>query len=229
MKSKTKKRIIISLGGSVINKGCINVDFIKNFKKLLNKYNKNEFVIVCGGGAVARNYQKALAEFSKKSRDLDEIGIKATEINALLLSKALKSKIVKLEDFKKLKSKNQRNFGRILVSHGNVPGHTTDFIAVSFAKSMKENLVVNISKIRFVRSKKNNKLKRISWKDYLKMIPKKHYPGLKIPFDSVASRFAAKNKIKVVFTNNLKDIEKLIEIINKNQDILKFESGTIIY
>ncbi|MGB9748373.1 MAG: hypothetical protein ACP5OZ_00525 [Candidatus Woesearchaeota archaeon] len=219
--------IVISLGGSVINKGEINIKFMKEFKKIIKTQKKN-FLIVCGGGSIARNYQEALSRFSKNHYDLDEIGIKATEINALLLSKVLDARIVKLEDFEKLSKEKYKKLGRILVSHGNVPGHTTDFIAVSFAKIMKEKFVINISRIRFVRNKNNKGLRRISWNDYLKIIPKRHSPGLKIPFDIEASRLAAKNKIKVIFTNNLADLKELLEMINKNQDLLKFSKGTII-
>jgi len=229
MKSSIKKWIVISLGGSVINKGDINTSFIKNFKKLIKKYNKEKFLIVCGGGIVARKYQGALKEFSKKQNDLDEIGIKATEINALLLSKALNGRIIKLEEFEKLGKKSYKKLDRVLVSHGNVPGHTTDFIAVTFARILKETFVINVSKIKYVRNKKIAGLKRISWEDYLKLIPKKHSPGLIIPFDVKASRLAARNKIRVIFTNNLSDLEEIFKIIHKDKDLLHFKKGTIIY
>ncbi|MEM2121186.1 MAG: UMP kinase [Candidatus Woesearchaeota archaeon] len=234
MRVKNNKIIIISLGGSVINKKKINIDFIKDFKRVLESFKNTKFIIVCGGGFIARNYQNALKEFSKKDNDLDEIGIKATEINALLISKVFNAKIIKLEDFEKSKTQ-QFSKNNFLVSHGNVPGHTTDFIAVSFAKLLRQKFIINISRIKYVRNKENKRLKRISWNEYLKIIPKKHKPGLNIPFDIEASKLGAKNKIGVVFVNNISDLKKVLNLMNEEYDkkiLIKLNNnynGTIIF
>ena len=79
------KTIILSLGGSLIAPEKIDIDFLKKFKKTIEKFVKknHRFVIVCGGGSIARKFQKAASK--KKgitNRDLDWLGIYATMINA---------------------------------------------------------------------------------------------------------------------------------------------------
>ena len=55
-----KKTIILSLGGSIIVPDKIDSAFLKKFKRLILKHlPKYNFVIFCGGGKIARNYQAA--------------------------------------------------------------------------------------------------------------------------------------------------------------------------
>jgi len=56
-----EKTIIMSLGGSVIVPDKIDINFLKNFKKTIEKFIKKDyrFVIHCGGGKIARIYQNA--------------------------------------------------------------------------------------------------------------------------------------------------------------------------
>ena len=82
-------KIIISLGGSLICPKEIDIDFIGDFKNLIESYVINEkiqFIIVCGGGNLARTYQKSanlIFKLDNNSKDL--LGIEATRINALLI------------------------------------------------------------------------------------------------------------------------------------------------
>jgi len=75
----------MSLGGSVIVPDKVDINFIKNFIKIINRFVKKNyrFVIYCGGGMTARNYQKAASRIIKlKNEDLDWLGIHATRLNA---------------------------------------------------------------------------------------------------------------------------------------------------
>ena len=83
-----EKTIILSLGGSVICPDNIDVSFLKNFKKTVEKYVKKNyrFVIICGGGRLARQYQESASKIAKLSdSELDWLGIQATKINANLV------------------------------------------------------------------------------------------------------------------------------------------------
>ena len=82
------KTIILSLGGSVIFPVKIDVEFLKNFKKIVEKYTKKKykFVIFCGGGKLARKYQESLKKIIGNDQEaLDWMGISITHINAFLL------------------------------------------------------------------------------------------------------------------------------------------------
>ena len=54
------KPIIISLGGSIVVPDKIDYNFLKKFRALILKHVKKgkRFVLICGGGATARLYQK---------------------------------------------------------------------------------------------------------------------------------------------------------------------------
>ena len=56
-----KELVVISLGGSLIVPEKVDVKFLKEFKKIILKNTKkHKFVIVCGGGSIARKYIQAL-------------------------------------------------------------------------------------------------------------------------------------------------------------------------
>src|SRR3989338_7811338 len=81
-----KKVVVISLGGSLIVPEKINFSFLENFKKTLRGFYKtHKFVIVCGGGTIARKYISALEKEGKPKKELAEAGIRATRMNALFM------------------------------------------------------------------------------------------------------------------------------------------------
>jgi len=56
-----KKVIVLSLGGSLIVPNKIHVELLEEFKKILLKNSKKyKFVVVCGGGIIARTYINGL-------------------------------------------------------------------------------------------------------------------------------------------------------------------------
>ena len=85
---------ILSVGGSIIIPATgFNVEFLRGFKKLLAKKIKKgfRFIIICGGGQTARDYQVAAREMGRlKTDDIDWIGIHATRLNAHFLRTVLR-------------------------------------------------------------------------------------------------------------------------------------------
>ena len=57
---------VISLGGSLIVPDQIDVQFLKGFRNLILSQVKkgNRFIIICGGGRIARNYFTALQKIT---------------------------------------------------------------------------------------------------------------------------------------------------------------------
>ena len=82
-----KKVMVISLGGSLIVPEKIDFKFLENFRKTLRKHYKNwQFVIVCGGGSIARKYITLLSKTTKADeKELSMAGIRVTRLNALIL------------------------------------------------------------------------------------------------------------------------------------------------
>ena len=82
-----KKIIVLSLGGSLIIPEKIDYVYLKNFRKVIfaNK-NKYKFVIVCGGGSLARKYISVLKKDNKTQEFQSFSGIAATRTNARFMS-----------------------------------------------------------------------------------------------------------------------------------------------
>lgn len=218
-----KKTIIISLGGSLIVPDEIDWKFVKNFKKVIEKYirKKYRFIIITGGGRTARKYIEAAGKISGiTDDDKDWIGIHATRMNAhfirTIFRKYAHPRINKnphgLEDFYNFKEP-------ILVASGWRPGFSTDYDAVVMARYFDIKNIINFSNINYVFDKdpkkfKNAKpIKNISWKDFRQMVGSKWHPGLNAPFDPIASRLADKNQLEVVIMNgtNMKNLENYLD------------------
>jgi len=216
-----KKLFIISLGGSLINPGKINVTFIKNFTQLILKQTKkgDEFIIVTGGGSICRVYQKALKSITNPSNiDLDWLGIASTKYNAELIRLSFGSQApLKLEENiydKKIVLKQ-----KITIAGGYKPGRSSDGAMVAIAKTYGASIVINLSNIDYVYTKDPRKfkdaeiIKSISWKDFRKIAGNKWDPGKNVPFDPTAAKLAQKIKLKVIIANgkNLSNLKYILE------------------
>lgn len=82
-----KKVIVISLGGSLIVPDEIDTVFLEKFKEVIKKnISKYRFVIVCGGGSIARKYISALKKEGVNAKLQGYSGIAVTRLNARFMS-----------------------------------------------------------------------------------------------------------------------------------------------
>ncbi len=210
-----KEIILLSIGGSLVVPDAIDKDFLTQFKKLILAYARKgkRFVITVGGGATCRVYQEAARVCGDPTqKDLDWLGIKVTEVNAYLLKILFEPHVHQNVITNPTKG---INFTKdVIVGAGWKPGCSTDMDAVLLSKQLGIRRIVNLTNIDFVYDKDPKKwsgaqaIRSISWKEFLKIIPKKWRPGLHSPFDPVASRMAQKLKIEVVIMNG-KNISNL--------------------
>lgn len=212
---------ILSVGGSIIiPQSGFDVDFLKGFRRLvLKRVAKGEkFIIVIGGGATCRQYQNAAKSVVKMTDDdLDWLGIAATVYNANFVRSLFKdvahNEII-TDPSKKIKTNKS-----VIVAAGWKPGYTTDHTAVKLAGVYTVDEVYNLSNISYVYTKDPNKfpdavkIERTDWKHFCtNIIPSKRTPGMNTPFDPMASKLAAKLKLKVSFVDgrNLKQVENAL-------------------
>jgi len=216
-----KKTIVISLGGSIIVPGKIQVEFLKDFKEFILKFLKKDFlfVIVAGGGSIARNYIEAASEITTiTDEDKDWLGIHATRFNAHLLRTIFKKEAypVVLDSPHKEISAEKYN---LFIASGWRPGWSTDYDTVLLAQRFKADKVINASNITYVHEKDialhptAKPIKDITWKEYRKLISSQWKPGMSAPFDPIAARAAQESKMTVVVTKgtDLKNIENIIQ------------------
>lgn len=223
-----KQTIILSLGGSIIVPKDIDINFLKNFRKtIISLLKKYRFIIVCGGGKIAREYIDASKKIKMfENQVYDNIGIKATKLNAELIKSVFHEKA-----YPQVHSNYRQivRFDKILIAAGFLPGVSTDFDAVMFAHYYKAKTVINLSNIEYVYTKDPNKFKNakkirsISWKDFRKIVGSRWKAGMNLPFDPVASKKSEKLKLKVVVMNG-RDLNNF-----KNYLYGKKFKGTVIY
>jgi len=208
-------RIVISLGGSVIIPGKIDIIFLRRFKRLIEGHLKKDmFIIICGGGKLARTLQeKAKRIKGITHRDLDWLGIYATRINALTLKKIFNVKESIITDpNEKIKSKES-----ILIAGGWKPGFSTDYDAVLLAKNMGAKEVINISNVDYIYDRDPKlggakPIKEIRWKEFRKIVGNKWKPGLNMPFDPIAAKEAEKLGLSVIVIG--KDLNNFKKVLN---------------
>ena len=216
------KTVIISLGGSLIVPDGIDWRFVKGFKKTIEEKIAEgfRFIIVTGGGRTARNYIEAGARVGGvDNEDKDWLGIHATRLNGHFIRTIFKQHAhpiinknpYDLESFLKAKEP-------VLIAAGYRPGNSTDYIAALLAKQFGARKIVNLSNIDYVYDKDPRKyrdakkIKQITWVDFKKIVGIEWDPGANVPFDPVASKYAAKENMEVAIINgkNMANVKKYL-------------------
>jgi uridylate kinase len=223
---------VISLGGSIIVPDKVDSNFLLAFRAAILEYlerkGDSRLIIVCGGGAPAREYQRAYrAVIPEADADvLDWIGIAATRLNAELLRQLFRE--LCLEQVITDPTAVSVFPGRILVAAGWKPGFSTDNDAVLLAERFQAVTLLNLSNIVKVYTAdpktdpEAKPLDSISWKEFQKLVGDTWKPGINVPFDPVATEKAARLRLRVIVAGG-RNIDNLKKILYDQ----KFE-GTVI-
>ncbi len=227
--SQTK---VISLGGSIIVPDKVDSDFLLAFRVTILEYLErnpsNRLILVCGGGAPAREYQQAYRTVIPEADAdvLDWIGIAATRLNAELLKQLFRDFC--LEQVITDPTAVSVFPGRVLVAAGWKPGFSTDYDAVLLAERFQADTLLNLSNITKVYTgdpkvdPKAEPLDRLSWQEFQKLVGSTWKPGINVPFDPVATERAAQIKLRVIVAGG-RNIDNLKKILYEQE----FE-GTVI-
>lgn len=198
---------VISLGGSFLfDKAKETFLLFRELRGLAGK-----FVVITGGGRIAREYIEFGKNFDLSEKELHEIGIKCTHINAWAISKAFNADYTSA-DPRKLKAKR-----KITLTGGYLPGWTTDTCAAHAAVSTHSKAIFNLSKETGVYDKDPRKfkevklLKEISFEKLYTLTKGKRVPGMNFIFDPLAAKICKKEGIKVVVTSDVNDIKRYFE------------------
>ncbi|MCL4362000.1 MAG: hypothetical protein OH338_05200 [Candidatus Parvarchaeota archaeon] len=208
--------IVISLGGSFLFDKKKDTSLLFNELKKLNE----KFLVITGGGPIAREYIDFSKEFNLSEKELHTVGIKCTHINAWVMSKAFNADYTDT-DPRKIKVNK-----KITLTGGYLPGWTTDTCAAYAAVSTHSKVIFNMSKETGVYDKDPRKfkdvklLKQINFERLYTLTKGKRVPGMNFIFDPLAAKICKRNGIAVVVTNDIADIKRYLE----NREI----NGTII-
>jgi uridylate kinase len=211
-----KETVVLSVGGSLVAPNSIDTAFLKQFITLIAQHKEKRFILVVGGGAVCRTYQSAAKELVQPTNtDLDWIGVMATRMNAELLRVAFGAHAyhtVITDPRQAVRTSKQ-----VIVASGWKPGWSSDYIAVLLATKYKAKTVLNLSNIDYVYDK-DPKLpgakpyEQLSWNAFQKIVGTKWNPGANTPFDPIATKSAAKLRLRVVILNgrNIENLKKIL-------------------
>jgi uridylate kinase len=137
------KRIVISLGGSVLVPS-LEKNHIREYAAILRKIGKEyRIFVVVGGGGEARRYIGVARTLGIDEATGDELGIQVTRMNALLLAGALGDAAYPniAESYRDAARFGES--GKIVVMGGVIPGQTTDAVAALLAEKVRAGLIIN--------------------------------------------------------------------------------------
>jgi len=144
------KNIVIKYGGSLLfsEGGTINYEKITEFCDLIkNDKNYDSIIIVCGGGTIARQYIKAIREFTENEILCDLIEIDISRINSRLIVANMKEIAYPQvpESFKELSTAIITS--KIVVMGGLQPGQSTTSVAIQVAEFLKTARLVILTDV----------------------------------------------------------------------------------
>lgn len=212
---------VISLGGSIIISKKIQTQYLKRLYDFINKQinEGKKFILVVGGGSIARDYQKAASQIvDTTNEDKDWLGIHSTRLNAHLLRTIFREQAypVVLDSPQKQIKKRDLSKYALFIASGSRPGWSTDYVAFKLAHRFGHGEVLIATKVPYIydkdisQFKEAKPIKKLTWNRYAKLLPSDVWtPGMKAPIDPIATNFAIKNKMKCVLLRgtNIKNLE----------------------
>ena len=222
-------RIVLKIGGSLVFQDKIDVELVKNVSKQIVSLSKNhEFLIVVGGGTIAREYIGALKSIGRDDTFLDFVGIDVARLNASLLMGALgeNAPVEVSKDFKHALS--TLYLGKIPVLGGTHPGHTTDAVSAMLSEFVGADLFLRFTNVDGVYDKDPRKfsdakkLGKISHEKLLEIVEgTRAEAGVNTAIDPLAAKILKRSKIKTIVCGKeeLNNIKATIEGKHKGTEI----------
>ncbi|MDD5317217.1 MAG: UMP kinase [Candidatus ainarchaeum sp.] len=215
-------RVVLSVGGSLINPGKVDVLFLQKLAKLVNALSKEfQFAVISGGGTPAREYASAVRALGGNEFVADEAAILMTRANAFIAASALGERAYPgvMEDFNRAAEAVAVAERRVVVMGGTIPGFTTDADAALLAEKIRARRLVNLSNIDAIydrppRRAGAKKFSRMTHSQLVKLANEydMRKAGTHFVFDNIACKIIARSKMETHFVNgkDLKQVEAAI-------------------
>ncbi len=225
------KTIGLSIGGSILSteKG-FDAELGSKLAALIREKKDTRFIVVIGGGNIARSCIASLKSRVKNMHALDEVGTLCTRINALMFRWLFNDTDGVNPTIPTTLDEVKRAFAvsRVVVLGGMIEGITTDTDTVLACEAVGATEMINISRVSYVydkdpKLKGAKKLERMSYDQMIELANSSdsRAPGTNFVFDIVAAKLVKRSGIKVYFSDA--NIENLRNIIEKKKSY-----GTIV-
>lgn len=213
-----KSLITLSLGGSIINPGKIDNQFLEEFsdtiKGLVPRF---KFMIVCGGGKVARQYIKGLPKGLTEG-ERDYMGIAATWLNAQLLTyyfKGFCSPILPTSVKNLTEQLQEHDIG---ISGGFLPAIKTDEDAAILADLFGSPILINVTNVDGIYDKDPRqysdakKFEELTYTQFYEIVsPLSLGAGSNAPFTLIAARICERTNMRIIISS--KNVGKIRDAI----------------
>ncbi|MFX1380031.1 MAG: UMP kinase [Promethearchaeota archaeon] len=218
------KNIVIKIGGSLLFNEDRGLDKAKidRFSQILKK-NKHSgiYVIICGGGIIAREYINVARSFDANEALCDTFGIDLSRINSKVLIASLKNFAYPLVPKSIEELSMALLFKKIVVMGGLQPGQSTTSVAVEVAEFTNAQELVILTDVEGIYDKDPKKfkdaklLKSLNYDELYEIIinssgDKQAAAGEYRIFDAVSLQILKRSNIKVIVMSgkDLKEFEK---------------------
>ncbi|MEK6958811.1 MAG: UMP kinase [archaeon] len=226
----SSKTFVLSVGGSVFFNEKFRAPEIAKFCDTINELKREgcQFVLVIGGGRVARVYQAGAKALGANNFDLDEVGIAICKANALMFTHTIENVWKEILDDPK-KAENVMLLGKTPVFGGTTPGQTTDSVAAIIAEMLNADFI-NLSNVDGIYSADPAKepgarmYKELSHTKMLSLLKAQaSKPGAHVFVDPHAANILYRSKIRSHFISGT-DIDNFKSVVRGNLDY----KGTIV-
>jgi uridylate kinase len=202
-------RIVLRMGGSVIA-SPINPSLIREYGAVLTDLRKrgHEFVVVVGGGKLAREFIAAAKEIGLDEASQDEIAISVSRVFAQLVLKNLGRDGCRSVPSTLQEASEYLAQRKVVVMGGLKPGMTTDTVAALVAEEVGANLIIKASDLDGVYDKDPKvhsdavKFDRLSFEDLPNVFSEvKHRAGIHQIIDPEAVKILVRSRIPLAVVN----------------------------
>jgi|YelNatPaOPRAMG01_1025707.scaffolds.fasta_scaffold15860_1 uridylate kinase len=204
-------KIAIKIGHSLF-KHPINTSDIKDVANAIVKLHEDghAIVVVVGGGSIARDYIDSARKLGSSWSEADLMGIQVSRLNARLMSAAIgdRALLSPMKDLEEISLPLQ--IGKIAITGGLTPGHSTDAVAALASEVIKAELFIKTMDVGGIYDKDPKKftdakiLKRVKYDELRKIVLSSYSPeaGEYSPLDLVALDVLGRSKIPTIFTGS---------------------------
>ena len=220
---------IIKYGGSRVSPTPDTHDdsFIDSLIELTKKYSEQEFMIIIGGGALARKKQAEEPDADQDRKDW--LGIEGIHENAEYVIKRFQDSGIEKVCPEVIKDPTKKTAGyRIYFAGGWKPGNSTDYVTMTLAVTYGAEKVIKISDFEVVKDLSPLEVKDLSkeernqrldeaedlpeatWQKMVDLVGTEWVPGLNTPLDPLAAKLGLENKYITLYICQESELDKVL-------------------